>query len=401
MNTPGWLGFITHGSVDRAGPRRHRHGRRRGPALHPPRLQRARAHRAALARGPVRAAGRRDGRVLERRLDGEPPRPRGGPPGGLRAPRPRRLRARACPIGRPGPHLRLGRRPPHDPPVRGRARPGPAGRRRDPGRRRGTDRPRRARGGPRPRRAGRHRAGRGRRHRGRHRHGLGGPDRAASARSPAGSARGSTSTGRTASSPTRRRACATCSRASRRPTRGSWTRTSGSPRGSGSGRRSCATRSCSRGPSRRARPRTSRARSRPTTCRPPPSSTSWPAAGPTRASSSRRHRAACSCGPSCARSGRRGVIDRVERHVAFARAVADAAVAHPRLELLMEPQLSVACFRYVPDRGASDADVDALNQRILERLRAETPHRAVEHARRTAGSRSGRASSTRGRPSGR
>jgi aromatic-L-amino-acid/L-tryptophan decarboxylase len=72
--------------------------------------------------------------------------------------------------------------------------------------------------------------------------------------------------------------------------------------------------------------------------------------------------------------GRQGVIDRVDRHVAFARAVADDAVAHPRLELLLEPQLSIACFRYVPAAGAaSDADLDELNGRILERLRAETP----------------------------
>jgi aromatic-L-amino-acid decarboxylase len=71
--------------------------------------------------------------------------------------------------------------------------------------------------------------------------------------------------------------------------------------------------------------------------------------------------------------GLRGVIDRVERHVAFARAVADAAESHPRLELLLEPQLSIACFRYVPADGASEADLDALNARILERLRAETP----------------------------
>jgi aromatic-L-amino-acid decarboxylase len=71
--------------------------------------------------------------------------------------------------------------------------------------------------------------------------------------------------------------------------------------------------------------------------------------------------------------GRQGMIDRVDRHVAFARAVADAAAAHPRLELLMEPQLSITCFRYVPGEGASDDALDALNQQILERLRAETP----------------------------
>jgi len=71
--------------------------------------------------------------------------------------------------------------------------------------------------------------------------------------------------------------------------------------------------------------------------------------------------------------GRQGFIDRIDRHVAFARAVADAAVAHPRLELLMEPQLSIACFRYLPASSATEPDIDALNQRILERLRAETP----------------------------
>ena len=70
--------------------------------------------------------------------------------------------------------------------------------------------------------------------------------------------------------------------------------------------------------------------------------------------------------------GREGVAACVERHVQFARAVARAAVAHPRLELLMEPQLSIVCFRYVP-RGTRDPEaVDARNRGILERLRTET-----------------------------
>ncbi|HEY4754279.1 MAG TPA: aminotransferase class V-fold PLP-dependent enzyme, partial [Candidatus Limnocylindrales bacterium] len=67
--------------------------------------------------------------------------------------------------------------------------------------------------------------------------------------------------------------------------------------------------------------------------------------------------------------GRAGVIARVERHVAFARAVAEAARSHPRLELLMEPQLSVTCFRYRPADGV---DADELNRAILDRLRRET-----------------------------
>lgn len=68
--------------------------------------------------------------------------------------------------------------------------------------------------------------------------------------------------------------------------------------------------------------------------------------------------------------GRAGVVARVERHVAFAREVAGRARSHPRLELLMEPQLSVVCFRYVPPAGI---DADVVNRTILDRLRRETP----------------------------
>ncbi len=97
--------------------------------------------------------------------------------------------------------------------------------------------------------------------------------------------------------------------------------------------------------------------------------------------------------------GREGVAARVERHVAFASEVADRARAHPRLELLMEPHLSITCFRYRPaghgpDSGGGagsgagagagpnsgggagpddDAAVDEVNRRILDRLRRETP----------------------------
>ena len=69
--------------------------------------------------------------------------------------------------------------------------------------------------------------------------------------------------------------------------------------------------------------------------------------------------------------GRAGVIARVERHVAFAREVARRARADDRLELLMEPQLSVACFRYVP-APTLGLDADAVNRAILGRLRRET-----------------------------
>ena len=67
--------------------------------------------------------------------------------------------------------------------------------------------------------------------------------------------------------------------------------------------------------------------------------------------------------------GRSGVIARVDRHVAYARHIADRAASDPRLEILLEPQLSVACFRY---RAPAGIDGDDLNARILERLRRES-----------------------------
>lgn len=67
--------------------------------------------------------------------------------------------------------------------------------------------------------------------------------------------------------------------------------------------------------------------------------------------------------------GRAGVARRVDRHVAFARHVAERARGDARLEPLLEPELSIACFRY---RARDDGDVNLLNFRILERLRRET-----------------------------
>lgn len=68
--------------------------------------------------------------------------------------------------------------------------------------------------------------------------------------------------------------------------------------------------------------------------------------------------------------GRAGVARRVERDCGFARHVAERAGSHPRLELLLEPDLSIACFRYRPPSGH---DANVVNRRILERLRRETP----------------------------
>ena len=61
---------------------------------------------------------------------------------------------------------------------------------------------------------------------------------------------------------------------------------------------------------------------------------------------------------------RAGVAARVERHIGFARHLAQRARQHPRLELLLEPELSIVCFRY--------AASDAVNAEILLRLRRTT-----------------------------
>jgi len=37
-------------------------------------------------------------------------------------------------------------------------------------------------------------------------------------------------------------------------------------------------------------------------------------------------------------------------------------------ELLAPVELSICCFRYVPSHAASDGDLDALNERIMERV---------------------------------
>jgi aromatic-L-amino-acid decarboxylase len=69
--------------------------------------------------------------------------------------------------------------------------------------------------------------------------------------------------------------------------------------------------------------------------------------------------------------GRRGVCQRVERHIGFARHIAERVRADDRLELLCDAQLSIVCLRHAPPPGV---DGNALTQRILERLRRETPY---------------------------
>ncbi|MEX0619475.1 MAG: aminotransferase class V-fold PLP-dependent enzyme [Pseudohongiellaceae bacterium] len=63
--------------------------------------------------------------------------------------------------------------------------------------------------------------------------------------------------------------------------------------------------------------------------------------------------------------GRKGLAQRVIRHNAMARHIADRATADRHLELVLEPVLSICCFRY---HDAGIADLNDLNRRIHREL---------------------------------
>jgi aromatic-L-amino-acid decarboxylase len=67
-----------------------------------------------------------------------------------------------------------------------------------------------------------------------------------------------------------------------------------------------------------------------------------------------------------------GVRARVVQDNDFARRVAERAREHPRLELLLDPVLSICVFRYRPQGDPAEAAVDAANREILRRLARET-----------------------------
>jgi len=67
--------------------------------------------------------------------------------------------------------------------------------------------------------------------------------------------------------------------------------------------------------------------------------------------------------------GRRGYAAAVEHDLAMARRLAELVRERPDFDLLAEPVLSIVNFRYrPPGPGASAKSVDALNQRIVNRL---------------------------------
>ena len=66
-----------------------------------------------------------------------------------------------------------------------------------------------------------------------------------------------------------------------------------------------------------------------------------------------------------------GMRERVLRHNDMAREVAEFCRRHPNLELMLEPTLSVCCFRYVAPQAG---DLDRLNQRLYRRLVRENEY---------------------------
>ena len=68
------------------------------------------------------------------------------------------------------------------------------------------------------------------------------------------------------------------------------------------------------------------------------------------------------------RHGRSGYAAAVEHDVAMARHLAEAVRSRPDFELMCEPELSIVCFRYRPDRDAGVEALDRLNRRIANEL---------------------------------
>jgi len=69
--------------------------------------------------------------------------------------------------------------------------------------------------------------------------------------------------------------------------------------------------------------------------------------------------------------GVQGMRQRVKRHNAMARSLAQYSKGHPKLEVLSEPTLSICCFRYV---SPNITDLDHFNQRLHRRLVRENEY---------------------------
>lgn len=73
--------------------------------------------------------------------------------------------------------------------------------------------------------------------------------------------------------------------------------------------------------------------------------------------------------------GKAGMQQRICRHNAMAKLLAEQAQAHPNLELLQKPTLSICCFRYIPDKRTinKQQNINVLNRKIHR----EMVHRGI------------------------
>lgn len=63
--------------------------------------------------------------------------------------------------------------------------------------------------------------------------------------------------------------------------------------------------------------------------------------------------------------GKQGLIERIERHNDMAKELARQVAAHPNLEVVQQPTLSICCFRYVDE---NTDDLNELNKRLHRQL---------------------------------
>jgi glutamate/tyrosine decarboxylase-like PLP-dependent enzyme len=66
--------------------------------------------------------------------------------------------------------------------------------------------------------------------------------------------------------------------------------------------------------------------------------------------------------------GARRIAQAISEDIALAEYLGEVISAAADFELLAPVELSICCFRYVPDRGLSDAELNQLNALLMERV---------------------------------
>jgi glutamate/tyrosine decarboxylase-like PLP-dependent enzyme len=69
--------------------------------------------------------------------------------------------------------------------------------------------------------------------------------------------------------------------------------------------------------------------------------------------------------------GRDGIRARIELHRALARALAARVEREPLLELLVQPELAIVCFRYTGIAEPRDERLNVFNRALVSQLQAE------------------------------